>query len=121
MFGLGFEDIVPPPSQYVDHFENGTIFETSVPVLFVNTPGDPVTPMSSARQMSKLFAGSSVFIVDIPGHGYLNAPSKCANDIIATYFKDGTVPDPETEVWCQANENIKAEYYFGAPLTKESA
>jgi hypothetical protein len=115
--GLGFWDIVPPPSQYVDHFENGTIYETPYPVLFVNTPGDPVTPMSSAYQMSKLFAGSSVFMVDTPGHGYQNAPSKCAADIIATYFAEGTVP--ESGLWCKTD--VEPNYYFGAPLPNNEA
>ena len=101
--------MIPPPSQYVDHFENGTTYKTPFPVLFVNTPGDPVTPMSSAHQMSKLFVDSSVFIVNVPGHGYENAPSKCADDIIAKYFAEGTVPEPG--VWCEAD--VKPDYYFG--------
>jgi hypothetical protein len=61
--------------------------------------------------MSKLFAGSGVLIVDGPGHGYTSAPSHCANDVIATYMKSGTVP--KQEKWC--TPDVKAEYYFGAP------
>lgn len=81
-------------------------------MLFVNTVADPVTPMSSARQMSKLFVGSGVLIVDGPGHGYASAPSKCANAIIANYFATGVVPAQET--WC--TPDVKAEYYFGADV-----
>ena len=66
--------------------------------------------MSSARQMSKLFAGSGVLIVDGPGHGYSSAPSRCASRIIADYFTSGVVPASET--WCKTS--VKAEYYFGA-------
>lgn len=67
--------------------------------------------MSSARQMSKLFAGSGILIVDGPGHGYSAAPSKCANEIIAAYFENGTVPRQET--WCDTD--VEANYYFGGP------
>lgn len=99
-------DIIPPKSQYFPGFKP---VKPSANVLFVNTVADPVTPMSSARQMSKLFAGSSVLIVDGPGHGYQEAPSKCAIGIIANYFATGAVPANET--WCKTN--VKAEYYFG--------
>lgn len=79
--------------------------------MFVNNVGDPVTPMSSARQMSKLFAGSGILIVDGPGHGYAAAPSKCAYAIVATYFENGTVPEGET--WCDTD--VEASYYFEGP------
>jgi hypothetical protein len=78
-------------------------------VLFVNTAGDPVTPRSSAQQMSKLFVGSGVLIVNGPGHGYQSAPSKCASTLIARYFANGTVPTQET--WCEPD--VEAKYYFG--------
>jgi pimeloyl-ACP methyl ester carboxylesterase len=111
LLGLAMDNFIPPPSQYFTGFENGTIYETPFPVLFVNTPGDPVTPMSSAYQMSKLFSGSSVFIVNVPGHGYGNAPSNCTNDILAAYFADGVVPELGTT--CEAD--VEANYYFGGP------
>lgn len=100
-------NIIPPKSQFFPSFKP---VKPSANVLFVNTVADPVTPMSSARQMSKLFAGSSVLIVDGPGHGYQEAPSKCAITIINNYFATGAVPVNET--WCKTN--VKAEYYFGA-------
>jgi hypothetical protein len=78
-------------------------------VLFVNTVGDPVTPRSSAHQMSKLFVGSGILIVNGPGHGYDSAPSKCADAAIAKYFADGTVPTEE--LVCEPD--VEAKYYFG--------
>src|SRR5690349_19759880 len=74
--------IIPPKSQYFPGF---TTVSTSSPVLFINTSGDPVTPTSSARIMSRLFKGSGVVIVEGPGHGYSSAPSKCADEAVATY------------------------------------
>lgn len=102
-------NIIPPKSQFFPGFK---ALKPSANVLFVNTVADPVTPMSSARQMSKLFVGSGVLIVDGPGHGYASAPSKCANAIIANYFATGVVPAQET--WC--TPDVKAEYYFGADV-----
>jgi hypothetical protein len=110
MIGLAM-NIIPPSSQYFAGFEAIT---PSAAVLFVNTVGDPVTPMSSARRMSRLFNGSAVLIADGPGHGYSRAPSKCVNEIIAKYFEDGTVPEQET--WCKTD--VEADYYFGGEVPK---
>jgi hypothetical protein len=63
--------------------------------------------------MSKLFAGSSVLVVNGPGHGYTSAPSKCADTIIATYFANGTVPAQET--LCEPDN--EASFYFGGAAT----
>lgn len=84
----------------------------SAPVLFINTVGDPVTPASAARQMSRLFAGSGVVIVDGPGHGYMSSPSDCANQAIAEYLESAIVPTEET--WCETSVN--ADFYFGGPI-----
>lgn len=109
LIGLAGDSFVPPPSQLVSGFE---FVNTSAPVLFVNTPGDPVTPRSSAYNMQRLFGGSGVLIHNSPGHGYANAPSNCTNDIIAAYFADATLPEEGT--WCEPD--VEASYYFGAPL-----
>lgn len=106
------DEFVPPPSQLVSDFE---FINTSVPVLFVNTAGDPVTPRSSAVNMQRLFSGSAVLIQNSPGHGYSNAPSKCTEDIIAAYIANGTVPGES--MWCETN--VEANYYFGGPYTQE--
>lgn len=104
--GFGFDDVVPPPSQCFPGFD---FVNTSVPVLFVNTAADPVTPRSAAHVMSEYFGGSSWFIQNSPGHGYAGAPSKCTEDILAAYFADGTVPEKGT--WCETD--VEASYYFG--------
>ncbi len=79
--------------------------------MFINTSGDPVTPTASCRQMSKMFDGSGVVIVEGPGHGYEAAPSKCAYNYVDNYWKNGTVPDQE--VTCQMD--VTADYFFGGP------
>lgn len=100
------DNFVPPPSQFFEGFE---FVNTSAPVLFVNTAGDPVTPRSSAYNMQRLFSGSRVLIQNSPGHGYSSAPSKCTDDILAAYFADATLPEEGT--WCETD--VEANYYFG--------
>lgn len=102
---------MPPPSQFFPGFRS---LNTSNPVLFINTNGDPVTPTASARQMSKYFSGSGVIIVDGPGHGFEAAPSKCAYEAVNRYFRNGTVP--RGEMWCKTD--VDASYYFGADRPK---
>jgi hypothetical protein len=99
--------IIPPESQYFPGFESIT---PRAPVLFVNTAADPVTPASGARQMSRLFKGSAVLVTNGHGHGYINAPSKCAYNIVKKYMKSGVVPEKET--LCEPD--VEASYYFGA-------
>ena len=106
-FGLmGAGKVVEPPaSQKFPGFENIT---PSAKVLFINTSGDPVTPAASCRDMSKLFAGSGVVIVEGPGHGYEAAPSKCAYAAVDNYWKTGDVPAQELS--CEMD--VTADYFF---------
>jgi poly(3-hydroxyalkanoate) synthetase len=106
MIGYGMDAFIPPPSQFFEEFK---FVNTSAPVLFVNTAADPVTPMSSVHDMSRLFGGSSWFIQNSPGHSYHNSKSKCTDDIILAYLKDGTVPEVGT--WCEPD--VEPKWYFG--------
>jgi poly(3-hydroxyalkanoate) synthetase len=106
------DSFVPPSSQFFEGFE---AINPSTPVLFVNNPGDPVTPRSAAYNMQRLFNGSTVFIHNSPGHGISNAPSNCTDAIIAAYFADATLPEYDT--WCEAD--VEANYFFGGPDPKE--
>lgn len=99
------DGVIPPESQLVSEF---TFVNTSVPILFVNTPADPVTPRSAVHQVSKLFGGSSYFIQDSPGHSYNEAPSKCSDEIILAYWKEARLPEPGT--WCEPD--VEAKWYF---------
>ena len=71
--GMG---IMPPQSQFFSGF---SVINTSVPILFINTSGDPITPLASAKKMAGFFPGSTVLTVSAPGHSFGHTKSKCAS------------------------------------------
>lgn len=77
----------------------------------MSTSGDPVTPVGSAREMSRLFPGSGMVVVDVPGHPYRDLFSQCGDKIIAEYWNSGDVPAEET--WCETS--VSAGAYFSGP------
>ncbi|KAF2477666.1 alpha/beta-hydrolase [Lindgomyces ingoldianus] len=85
--------ITPPPSQIFPGFK---CTNTSFPILFIGTTGDPVTPLSSAYKMSALFEGSVVLTQDSPGHGFLATGSDCTTKYVQAYMAEGTLPEPDT-------------------------
>ncbi len=62
------------------------------PVLVVGNTFDPATPYSSSRRMAAELFDGHFLTVDGFGHTELLNPSRCAQDYIAAYLIDGTVP-----------------------------
>ncbi|KAH6880366.1 TAP-like protein-domain-containing protein [Thelonectria olida] len=75
--------------RYEGDFSNIT---TSFPIMFVNGPLDPVTPLSGAFETSIAFKGSRVLVQNGFGHGAMNHSSKCTRQAIQAYFEEGTLP-----------------------------
>lgn len=69
-----------------------------------------MTPPTGAREMSKLFDGSGVVIVDGPGHSYYSAPSNCTTAIVKEYMETGKVPEKKETV---CKPDVEAAFYFG--------
>ncbi|KAJ4179620.1 hypothetical protein NW755_012345 [Fusarium falciforme] len=67
---------------------------TRVPILFVNSRYDPVTPLVSAYEASTRFNGSRVVVHEGEGHGIHGNPSVCTYAAIINYFKNGRLPKP---------------------------
>ncbi|KAJ4127119.1 hypothetical protein NW768_008744 [Fusarium equiseti] len=70
--------------------------KTRHPVLIVNGAYDPVTPLISAWDASVRFPGSRAIIHKGVGHSCLSHPSDCAEDIVAKYLDDETLPEVNT-------------------------
>nr|WP_294522692.1 alpha/beta hydrolase [uncultured Rhodopila sp.] len=62
------------------------------PVLVVGNTFDPATPYSSSRRMAAELYDGHFLTVDGFGHTELLNPSRCAQDAIAAYLTDGTLP-----------------------------
>ncbi|KAM0718309.1 hypothetical protein Q7P37_006641 [Cladosporium fusiforme] len=99
--GGGFADRFPyqlwPCAQWkfdaAERFEGSFRgIETRNPVLFVNSPYDPITPLSGAYDAASGFPGSRLLVHEGHGHGLANHPSLCTLRAIGKYFSDGTLP-----------------------------
>jgi len=106
-------DITPPESQLFPGFQTTN---TSVPILFIGTTGDPVTPVDSAHQMSELFPGSVVLTQTAPGHSFAALRSDCTNAYVAAYIKDGSLPEKGTV--CGVNVTPADVFSTGAEAFK---
>lgn len=62
------------------------------PVLVVGNTFDPATPYASSRRMAAELFDGHFLTVDGFGHTELLNPSQCAQDHIAAYLIDGTLP-----------------------------
>jgi pimeloyl-ACP methyl ester carboxylesterase len=67
--------------------------KTATPILFVNTLGDPITPIAGAKHMSTFFEGSVVVTQNSGGHGVTNVPSSCTLGHMLNYLDTGKVPE----------------------------
>jgi len=79
-----------------DHFQGPFKATTSHPILLVGNTADPVTPLWSAKKMSRGFKDSVVLTQDSAGHASISAPSLCTQKYIRQYFAHGTLPEPGT-------------------------
>lgn len=86
-------NILPPNSQLFPGFQRTN---TSNPILFVATTGDPITPLSSAFKMSAYFEGSRVLTQDTPGHSFLGIQTKCTVGHVKAYLENGAMPEVGT-------------------------
>jgi pimeloyl-ACP methyl ester carboxylesterase len=66
------------------------------PVLVIGNTFDPATPYSSSRRMADELANGHLLTVDGFGHTELLNPSRCAQDHVASYLIDGSLPPEGT-------------------------
>lgn len=77
--------------------------ETSNPVLLINSPYDPVTPLNHAFEASSRMRGSRVLVHEAVGHGLIRHQSNCTIKAVQNYFINGTMPEVGTT--CKPNLN----------------
>lgn len=70
-----------------------TGIETKTPILFINGPFDPVTPLTSAQNSSSGFTNSALLQTMGAGHCSTAQPSTCVQLKVASYFQTGELPD----------------------------
>ena len=66
--------------------------KTPGPVLVIGNTFDPATPFASSQRMAAELADGHFLTVEGFGHTELLNPSRCAQDYVAAYLIDGTVP-----------------------------
>lgn len=71
----------------------------AAPLLFLSNRWDPVTPLTSARNMYKQHPGAGLVVADGMGHCAAGSGivSKCTQTALQQYFDKGTVPKGEIE------------------------
>jgi len=65
---------------------------TKARVLVIGNVYDPATPYSSSQAMAAELANAQLLTVNGFGHTVLLNPSTCAQDYIAAYYLDGSLP-----------------------------
>ncbi|GAA5838517.1 hypothetical protein JCM3766R1_006000 [Sporobolomyces carnicolor] len=72
--------------------------KTAFPILFLSMTADPVTPLSSARQMAANFGPESATLLIQKGFGHCSVaqPSVCTAKKARAYFLQGSVPKLNT-------------------------
>ncbi|KAG8624462.1 hypothetical protein KVT40_007529 [Elsinoe batatas] len=85
----------PAPDSFDD-------IETANPILFVSSKHDPITPLVSARNVTKAFPGSRLLVQNSVGHCASSIPSDCTMTYMQEYFTNGTLPKKHTI--CQPND-----------------
>ena len=78
-----------------------TDVETKTPILFINGPYDPVTPLTSAKNSSSGFTNSALLQTMGAGHCSTAQPSTCVARKVISYFQTGELPD--VSQICQPN------------------
>ncbi|KAF2818420.1 alpha/beta-hydrolase [Ophiobolus disseminans] len=93
-------NVRPPKSQSFDGIPklNGK----KVPILWVSSIADPVTPLPSARKMQSQFPGSELLVFNNSGHCAHFQKAACVSKYEKQYMFDGTLPPANTT--CEVDE-----------------
>ncbi|KAJ7289246.1 Alpha/Beta hydrolase protein [Mycena rebaudengoi] len=99
--------IQPPPERYQGSWKMGEDLKPpKYPILFVSNAHDPVSPISSGRQMVDLFGKENARLLEnnAYGHASTSEPSLCIAKAVREYMINGTLPIEGTI--CEPEEGI---------------
>ncbi|MFQ6394608.1 alpha/beta fold hydrolase [Nocardia sp. KC 131] len=102
IFGA-FTNQITPCAFWAPPAEPPTRVRNSVPSLIVQSTGDTRTTYQGAQALHRALSASRlVTLRDVPIHWIFgNYPNKCTDDMVNTYFRDGTLP--AADVTCPAD------------------
>ncbi|KAK4698292.1 hypothetical protein P7C70_g7988, partial [Phenoliferia sp. Uapishka_3] len=97
--GCQYWPATSPPERFIGPW-NATL---KTPMLIVSNTADPITPLSSGRELNDLMGPSSrLLIQNSPGHCSLGSVSRCTMTKYRDYFLDGVLPPDE--FMCEVDE-----------------
>ncbi|KAJ3526199.1 hypothetical protein NM208_g11306 [Fusarium decemcellulare] len=91
-----------------ERYEGDFNVKTKNPLLVIGNDFDPVTPWTSAKNMSESFQNAVALRHKGFGHLSFSHPSNCTDKTIRDFFLEGVLPEPGTV--CEPNKPI-----FSAP------
>lgn len=85
------------PAQDADRYSGPWDAETSASILLISRVFDPATPHGGAVVAARTLANARLLTIDGWGHGfYLAGRSTCADEYMAAYLIDGSLPPEGT-------------------------
>jgi hypothetical protein len=89
----------------VERYEGDFNFKPNFPILMVGNTHDPVTPLESARNLSKTIEDSHLLHQDSYGHSLMVQVGICAAKAVRAYFLHGDLPE-EKETKCDVDVEL---------------
>ncbi|KAF0718579.1 Aste57867_1605 [Aphanomyces stellatus] len=67
------------------------------PIVILNNELDPITPLRSANNLAGIMGDNAIVATrDGYGHATINLPSRCIQQLLANFFKNGIYPESYT-------------------------
>jgi len=71
--------------------------EGAAPILVIGTSNDPATPYAWAKSLAKQLESGVLISVEGEGHTAYNGSNSCVDDVVDSFFLEGTVPSKDPE------------------------
>lgn len=93
---FGFGDLACVNWPYTSDRDRTEIHaEGAEPILVIGTTGDPATPYEWAVALAEQLESGALVSYEGEGHTAYNKSNSCVNDVVESFFIDGTVPQSD--------------------------